>query len=106
MFDYSCIIKKFSENKLRNSVKCPLCASAANCLIPINLNPKTKQAFIDRFIQILFSLKEKVNAYEEMMKSFYHFVLLANVDVDVCFSKRLKIYRQLMKILREEILEK
>ena len=63
-----------------------MCRKAANILLPIyGDDEKLQNKFKDRFVQIVFSFKEKVkekedSANDELLKSFYHFVMLALAD--------------------------
>ena len=61
---------------------------------------------MDRIIQILFSLEDKSDFYEELAKSFYHFVLLCSVNFENAYKKRGKIYSLLLKNIAENIAEK
>lgn len=46
---------------------------------------------------------EEISILEEIVKSFYHFSLLAYLDPQRTLHRRLKIYKVLFEILKENV---
>ena len=82
MFDYDCIKSMYKKNNYVDSITCSLCKFQGNVIFPAssNFSESLAEQIHDRFIQLLFVLKENADFYEEIIKSFYHYVLLCGLD--------------------------
>lgn len=106
VFHHKCIDKMFKTERVIDSITCPLCKTTANMIVPLSNKPaegedgeSSNTRCVNRIIQILFSLQEKSDLYEELMKSFYHYVLLCLTNFSHTVKRRGRQYHAIYKIL-------
>jgi hypothetical protein len=94
VFDYSCVVKQFKSKNVVRSIVCPLCKRTGNLLFPVLRGSEQggKGKFVEevaeRIMEILKEIKDKPNFYEEVIKCFYHYVLLCSINYSRTVEKR------------------
>lgn len=76
---------------MTSSITCPLCKETGNLLLPASEKPEKKleEEVASRVIEILKEIKTEPEFYEELIKCFYHFVLLCAINPRKTIQKRL-----------------